>query len=214
MWRSLVSRMVRDHEAAGSSPATPTTKRMRSLRGAVFFFSSKRDLNGSGSEWAVGDSPEPRPGLRRSGGQVPPLRPSSSRTSYRSQRRFLFESKRRLSLTPSLLLSRSNPLRRASIWFGVRMSLDFTRIIKRTALSGDGPLFCFCLRDLDTRLSGAQRRSICRAAQPARSQENTHSGCTPVVISLFFSFGCTGITYSGIPVACSPLFGYTMDRKG
>ena len=24
VWRSLVSRMVRDHEAAGSSPATPT----------------------------------------------------------------------------------------------------------------------------------------------------------------------------------------------
>ena len=27
MWRSLVSRMVRVHEAAGSNPATPTTQK-------------------------------------------------------------------------------------------------------------------------------------------------------------------------------------------
>jgi len=38
-----------------------------------------------------------------------------SRTSYRSRRHFLFQSKRRLSFTPSLLLSESNPLRWASI---------------------------------------------------------------------------------------------------
>ena len=48
---------------------------------------------------------------------------TSSRTSYRSQRRFLFQSKRHRSFTPSLLLSKSNPLRWASIW-GLRLSLS------------------------------------------------------------------------------------------
>ena len=39
----------------------------------------------------------------------PPLSTTSSRTSYRSRRRFLFQSQRHLSLTPSLLLSKSKP---------------------------------------------------------------------------------------------------------
>ena len=40
--------------------------------------------------------------------ESPATRTTSSRTSYRSRRRFLFQSKRRLSLAPSLLLSGSN----------------------------------------------------------------------------------------------------------
>ena len=43
--------------------------------------------------------------------------PTSSRTLYRSRRRFLFQSKRHLSLTPSLLLSNCDPLRWARSWF-------------------------------------------------------------------------------------------------
>ena len=42
-------------------------------------------------------------------GSSPASRTTSSRTSYRSRRRFLFQSKRRLSFTPSLLLSKSKP---------------------------------------------------------------------------------------------------------
>lgn len=42
---------------------------------------------------------------------------TSSRTLYRSRRRFLFQSKRHLSLTPSLLLSNCDPLRWARSWF-------------------------------------------------------------------------------------------------
>ena len=38
------------------------------------------------------------------------------RTTYRSRRRFFFQNKRHLSLTSSLLLSKLNPLRWASIW--------------------------------------------------------------------------------------------------
>ena len=53
---------------------------------------------------------ENRPRRRRRSRLVPRSGVSSSRTAYRSRRRFLFQSKRRLSLTPSLLLSESNPL--------------------------------------------------------------------------------------------------------
>ena len=38
VWRSLVSRMVRVHEAAGSNPATPTTDPASTFVEAVFFF--------------------------------------------------------------------------------------------------------------------------------------------------------------------------------
>ena len=42
--------------------------------------------------------------------QANPLRrATSSRTAYRSRRHFLFQSQRRLSFTPSLLLSKSKP---------------------------------------------------------------------------------------------------------
>ena len=37
VWRSLVSRLVRDQEAAGSSPATPTRKEVSPSGGASFF---------------------------------------------------------------------------------------------------------------------------------------------------------------------------------
>ena len=49
----------------------------------------------------------------------PSVSTTSSRTLYRSRRRFLFQSKRHLSLIPSLL-SKPNPLRWASVWFLVR----------------------------------------------------------------------------------------------
>ena len=45
---------------------------------------------------------------------------TSSRTAYRSRRRFLFQSKCHLSLIPLLLLSESNPLHWASIRVGKR----------------------------------------------------------------------------------------------
>ena len=48
--------------------------------------------------------------------RFPSPAPASSRTSYRSRRRFFVPNKRHLSLTPSLLLSKLNPLRWASIW--------------------------------------------------------------------------------------------------
>ena len=47
-------------------------------------------------------------------------RTTSSRTAYRSRRRFLFQSKRHLSLIPSLLLSKSQTLRWFAIWFWAR----------------------------------------------------------------------------------------------
>ncbi|MDD7538020.1 MAG: hypothetical protein PUJ93_03425, partial [Oscillospiraceae bacterium] len=43
---------------------------------------------------------------------------------YRSRRRFLFQSKRHLSFTPSLLLSKSQPLRWVVIWFGCKLESD------------------------------------------------------------------------------------------
>ena len=48
--------------------------------------------------------------------RFPSPAPASSRTSYRSRRRFFFQNNRHLSLTSSLLLSKLNPLRWASIW--------------------------------------------------------------------------------------------------
>ena len=48
--------------------------------------------------------------------RFPSPAPASSRTSYRSRRRFFVPNKRHLSLTSSLLLSKLNPLRWASIW--------------------------------------------------------------------------------------------------
>ena len=48
--------------------------------------------------------------------RFPPPAPASSRTAYRSRRRFFVPNKRHLSLTSSLLLSKLNPLRWASIW--------------------------------------------------------------------------------------------------
>ena len=52
--------------------------------------------------------------------QFQPAGGASSRTSYRSRQRILFQSKCCRSFTPSLLLSKSNPLRWASIWsFGI-----------------------------------------------------------------------------------------------
>ena len=41
---------------------------------------------------------------------------TSSRTTYRSRRRFLFQSKRRRSFTPSLLLSKPQPLCWVAVW--------------------------------------------------------------------------------------------------
>ena len=41
----------------------------------LFVWSQDRDSNGSGSEWGAGGAPEPRPGLRRSAGRVPPPAP-------------------------------------------------------------------------------------------------------------------------------------------
>ena len=48
--------------------------------------------------------------------RFPSPAPASSRTSYRSRRRFFFQNNRHRSLTSSLLLSKLNPLRWASIW--------------------------------------------------------------------------------------------------
>ena len=49
-------------------------------------------------------------------GSSPHARTTSSRTSYRSRRRFFFQNNRHRSFTPSLLLSKLNSLRWASIW--------------------------------------------------------------------------------------------------
>lgn len=51
-------------------------------------------------------------------GSIPFKSTTSSRTSYRSRRLFILKSHR--SFIPSLLLSKSNPLRWASIWFWVQ----------------------------------------------------------------------------------------------
>ena len=58
-----------------------------------------------------------RPRRRRRSRLVPRSGVSSLRTAYRSRRRFLFQSKRPLSLTPSQLLPKSDPLRWAPILF-------------------------------------------------------------------------------------------------
>ena len=65
----------------------------------------------------------------RRAGSSPATGTTSSRTSYRSRRRFLFQSKRRLSFTPSLLLSNCAPLRWARSWFPkcARVSILSTR---------------------------------------------------------------------------------------
>ncbi len=39
-----------------------------------------KDSNGSGSEWGAGGAPEPRPGLRRSAGRVPPPAPEKGKS--------------------------------------------------------------------------------------------------------------------------------------
>ena len=52
---------------------------------------------------------------RQRTGSSPVTGTTSSRTAYRSRRRFLFPSKRHRSFTPSLLLSKSKPLRWVSI---------------------------------------------------------------------------------------------------
>ena len=54
---------------------------------------------------------------------------TSSRTAYRSRRRFLFQSKRHRSFTPSLLLSKPNPLRWAPVW-GRRCAVAFWACIR------------------------------------------------------------------------------------
>ena len=65
----------------------------------------------------------------RRAGSSPATGTTSSRTSYRSRRRFLFQSKRRLSFTPSLFLSNCAPLRWARSWFPkcARVSILSTR---------------------------------------------------------------------------------------
>ena len=54
---------------------------------------------------------------------------TSSRTAYRSRRRFLFQSKRHRSFTPSLLLAKPQPLRRAPVW-GRRCAVAFWACIR------------------------------------------------------------------------------------
>ena len=49
-------------------------------------------------------------------GSNPATRTTSSRTAYRSRRRFLFPSKRHRSFTPSLLLSKPQPLCWVAVW--------------------------------------------------------------------------------------------------
>lgn len=56
-------------------------------------------------------------------GSIPATGTTSSRTSYRSRRRFFVPNKRRRSLAPSLLLSKSQPL----LWVAI-LSFFFTYI--------------------------------------------------------------------------------------
>ena len=98
----------------GSSPTTGTKKEFAFFGG--LFFDSIRDSNGSGSEWSAGGTPEPRPGLHRSAGRVPPPAPRR-RGLHIVRDDFFLRSKSHLSLISSLLLSKSNPLCWASIWF-------------------------------------------------------------------------------------------------
>ena len=44
MWRSLVARFVRDEEAVGSNPATPTGNRRDRLVPAIFYRSALLEL--------------------------------------------------------------------------------------------------------------------------------------------------------------------------
>ena len=53
----------------------------------------------------------------RRAGSTPVTRTTSSQASYRLRRFFMLCIKSHLALTPLLLLSKSNPLRWASIWF-------------------------------------------------------------------------------------------------
>ena len=52
---------------------------------------------------------------------------TSSRTAYRSRRRFLFPSKRHRSLTPSLLLSKPQPLRWVAVWVAALRAAFYLR---------------------------------------------------------------------------------------
>ena len=52
---------------------------------------------------------------------------TSSRTAYRSRRRFLFPSKRHRSFTPSLLLSKLQPLRWVAVWVAALRAAFYLR---------------------------------------------------------------------------------------
>ncbi|MDD6262961.1 MAG: hypothetical protein PUA83_07780, partial [Clostridiales bacterium] len=85
-----------------------------------------------------------------------------SRTAYRSRRLFILKSHR--SFIPSLLLSKSNPLRRASIWFWIRKPKPETEtaffcLSEKTSpkLKSKGSPKLFTA---PRRLSGKKRRAI------------------------------------------------------
>ena len=58
-------------------PPSPPNQNSQSVRNGCFDLKEpKGDSNPSGSEWSAGGAPEPRGGLRRSGGRIPPSPPN------------------------------------------------------------------------------------------------------------------------------------------
>ena len=68
------SKSVWRQRHVGSNPTRSAKCKKPSPSGEGFLFLMK-DSNGSGSEWRAGGTSEPRPGLHRSAGRIPPAPP-------------------------------------------------------------------------------------------------------------------------------------------
>ncbi len=121
-------------DLAGQNAATPF--------GWLRFELDQRDSNRAGVN-GVPVARQSREAARPQAGN-PVGRTTSSRTLYRSRRRFLFQSKRHLSLTPSLLLSKSKPhgrfMPRRQLRHSAVLGFDFVirRRHARKAYTGTG----------------------------------------------------------------------------
>ena len=161
--------------------------------------------------------------MSRHVGSNPTFSATSSRTSYRSRRRFLFQSNRHLSFTPSLLLSESNPLarkrhsasarrqrlrrRRTSIrFFGAwrcryLSCLAFTRCRERSIVRGNFFLKNRLSLILSRHLSKNAHLSGKCAFLSARSRAAGFSlhNAFPQHVLLPVRIGCTSLTREGSP---------------
>ena len=98
-----VEQLICNQQVGGSNPSTSSTT-----------------AYGGVPEWPKGA--DCKSVAFRFGGSNPPSSTTSSRTAYRSRRRFLFQSKRHLSLIPSLLLIQTEP---AALGFGLGACDEF-----------------------------------------------------------------------------------------